>query len=136
MLYADAARILHSRADWADEGDPSGYSSVAAARVITPAGGPTPAIRTAVTPENAEATSNAAFVGVNRLMAPSSRRSYATVEADPIDDNEDQRQVTIRPRQRSVIDLPMPRGIAQGGSGNDNMPALVSDMQHGSIIMK
>ncbi|WIA12945.1 hypothetical protein OEZ85_006560 [Tetradesmus obliquus] len=130
-LPTHSARLLHSRTGWDDssddQGDASGYSSSSAARVINPASTPTPASRTAVTPLSiaAEATSNAVFTGAHRLVAPQQRRSYATVEPDPVTNNNDRRQVTILPRQRSVQDLPAPRNILAGGSGNDNMPALV-----------
>lgn len=39
------------------------------------------------------------------------------MEPDPVTNNNDRRQVTILPRQRSVQDLPAPRNILAGGSG-------------------
>jgi hypothetical protein len=119
VLPVHSARLLHSRTGLDDQGDASGYSSFSAARVINPASTPTPASRTAVTPLSiaAEATSNAVFGGAHRLVAPKQRRSYATVEPDPVTDNEKRRQVTVLPRQRSVQDLPVQRNILAGGSG-------------------
>jgi hypothetical protein len=118
-LPAQSARLLRSRTGWSSDGDPSGYSAFNAARVINPASTPAPATRTAVTPLSiaAEATSNTVFTGAHRLVAPKQRRAYATVEPDPVTDNEKRRQVTIQPRQRSVQDLPAPRNMLTGGSG-------------------
>jgi hypothetical protein len=118
-LLAHCARLLHSRTGWSSFGDTSGYSAFNAARVINPASMPAPATRTAVTPLSiaAEATSNAVFTGAHRMVAPKQRRAYATVEPDPVADNEQRRQVTIQPRQRLVQDLPAPRNTLAGGSG-------------------
>jgi hypothetical protein len=61
--------------------------------------------RTATTDEDAEATANAGHTSIKRLIAPSDRRSYATVEAyDGL--NPDRKEVAVQPRAKGGIDRP------------------------------
>jgi hypothetical protein len=80
-----------------------------------------PVNRVALTPENAESSSNAAANGVNRNYAPSDRRSYATANAES-NMELDNKPVAIQPRARSAIDLPQGPNLS---SGAPNMPVLV-----------
>lgn len=95
----------------------SGYVG---ARMIRPSRSSSTATRSSLTPENAEATANAAFGGVHRMMTPSSKRTYATVGAFGADVNSNNRAVT--PRARSAQDVP--RGGPNRGNGHPSMPAL------------
>lgn len=119
-----AARLLKNR--FYTEDDPSGYTAYTAARSITPLG---TKVRNANTPEAAESTSNAAFLGVYRASAAggSGKLSYATVEGT-VGANPDHRKEFVKTRTRSAQDLggltPRPVNIAGGAV---QVPVLVTN---------
>uniref|UniRef100_A0A383W345 Uncharacterized protein n=1 Tax=Tetradesmus obliquus TaxID=3088 RepID=A0A383W345_TETOB len=99
------------------------------AKTIKPSRSSSSATRSALTPETAEATANAAFGGVHRMMTPSSKRSYATVDATETNVNSNNR--VTGPRARSAQDLT--RGGPNRGNGPSSMPALtMGQVSHAS----
>ncbi|WIA29753.1 hypothetical protein OEZ86_012228 [Tetradesmus obliquus] len=120
-----AARLLRGRFD--NEDDPSGYAAYTAARAIDPLG---TKVRNGNTPEAAESTSNAAYLGVYRAstVGGQGKLSFATVEATHVSANPDRRKEVIKPRTRSAQDLgnltPRPVNIAGGAV---QVPVLVTN---------
>jgi hypothetical protein len=78
------------------------------ARMIKPSRSSSTATRSALTSEIAEGTANAAFGGVHRLVTPSNKRTYATVEATEANINTNNRAVAPRARSAQVSRDPEP----------------------------
>lgn len=118
---ATAARHLQKERDWGDSADSSGLGGLVGARIFN-GGRARPPARTAVTPEGAESTANAAFSGIYRPFGSVSDRVYAQAE---FKESEDARnKETIRPRVRSAIDVPGVRRAPNLGSGEEQMAVL------------